>query len=109
MGNHSRGKARSNIDSTLEDSFPASDPPAWNMGRDTPPGETTTAARRKRQGHNRRSAGKRGSRGAARRPAPVAAQRMPPEGRPRGRRLLSPLAWLRWALRRSARPARRRS
>jgi hypothetical protein len=40
------------IDDTLDDSFPASDPPAWTMGREHPPA-TRPAAPAKRRGRGK--------------------------------------------------------
>ena len=107
MSKDNRGKAGRRVDTTLEDSFPASDPPAWNMGRDAAP----TAQQPKRQQQRRRT-----QRSTAKERVARADVREKPKAReaqaqgrvmPRGRRLLSPVAWLRWLLRRTLRPAER--
>jgi hypothetical protein len=37
MDDHPHSKTAEQMDDALDDSFPASDPPSWNMGRDRPP------------------------------------------------------------------------
>ena len=108
MSNRSRSKPRSRIDDTLEDSFPASDPPGWNMGRDTPQAEVP-AAKPKRSRQRSASAKRRVARADQRSPARAGERQMQGYTMPRGRRLLSPLAWLRWLLRRTVRPADRQA
>lgn len=98
MKHDPKTQQRDRIDQALDDSFPASDPPAWNLGREP----KSAAARRKRgTGKARRAAPAKRSR-----PAPQAAALGPPlrvRQRPRGLKLLSPRAWLRWALHPTAR------
>ena len=78
---------RDRIDDTLDQSFPASDPPAWTLGRERQPP--------RRSGKRRHAAPAQRSRTASK-AAPKPALRVSPL--PRGLRLLSPRAWLRWAL-----------
>jgi hypothetical protein len=97
MKHSAKTRQHDRIDQTLDDSFPASDPPAWNLGREPRPAPADTAPRRRRNSAEaRRTApAKRG------RPAPKAAALGRPlrvRQRPRGLKLLSPRAWLRWAL-----------
>ena len=112
MNNHSRGKARSSIDATLEDSFPASDPPAWNMGRDRPAAAAAKASRPRPKRQPRRTssstAKSRVKRADVRKQARAGERQLQGRAMPRGRLMLSPLAWLRWLLRRTVRPAERK-
>ena len=112
MSKHSRGKVRSSIDATLEDSFPASDPPAWNMGRDTPAAAPSkpSSPRPKRQPRRTSSstAKSRVRRADLRQETQAEERQVQGRALPRGRRMLSPVAWLRWLLRRTVRPAERK-
>ena len=110
MSNNNRGKAgragkrSKQVDTALEDSFPASDPPARNMSRATPP--AAQQPKQQPQRRTRRSTAKsRVARADVR--EKLKARELQVQGRvmPRGRRLLSPVAWLRWLLRRTLRPA----
>jgi len=110
MENRHRGKTRSKVDVALEDSFPASDPAARNMGRDAAqparpaasPGPQTKRPPRRGAGAKRRVA-----RADLREGAKAREQQMQGRTLPGGRLLLSPVAWLRWLLRRTVRPAER--
>lgn len=110
MTKQARDKARNSVDVALEDSFPASDPPASNMGRERPPA-TQTAARPKPKKQPRRTSGSAAKSRVKRADGreDVRAEERQLEGRtmPRGRLMLSPLAWMRWLLRRTVRPAER--
>lgn len=112
MNNHGRGKSSSSIDATLEDSFPASDPPAWNMGRDTPAAAPLKASRPKPRKQPRRTssstAQSRVRRADLRQETRAEERQVQGRAMPRGRLMLSPAAWLRWLLRRTVRPAERK-
>jgi hypothetical protein len=88
MKQSAKNRKRDQIDETLDQSFPASDPPAWNLGREPRP-ERSAGKRR------RAAPAKRSSRTASK-AAPQPTLRISPL--PHGLRLLSPRAWLRWAL-----------
>ena len=104
-------KARNSVDEALKDSFPASDPPASNMGRERPPAAPAASSRPKQKKQPRRidenAAKSRLKRADVR--EDVRAEEKQLEGRamPKGRLMLSPLAWMRWLLRRTVRPAER--
>lgn len=110
MAKQARDKARNSVDEALEDSFPASDPPASNMGRERPP-PTQAASRPKQKKQPRRTSGTTAKSRVKRADVreDVRAEERQLEGRamPRGRLMLSPLAWMRWLLRRTVRPAER--
>lgn len=112
MSKNSRSKARSSIDATLEDSFPASDPPAGNRGRDTPVTAPSKSSRPKAKRQPRRTSSSTAQSRVRRADVrqEVRAEERQVQGRvlPRGRRMLSPVAWLRWLLRRTVRPAERK-
>ena len=112
MNNHGRGKSVSSIDTTLEDSFPASDPPAWNMGRDTPAAAPSKPSQPKPNRQPRRTssstAKSRVRRADVRQETRAEERQVQGRALPRGRRMLSPVAWLRWLLRRTVRPAERK-
>ena len=94
MKHSAKTRQRDRIDQALDDSFPASDPPAWNLGREPKP--APAAQRKSGTDKARRAAPAKRSR-----PAPKAAVLGRPlrvRQRPRGLKLLSTRAWLRWAL-----------
>lgn len=86
MKQGAKTRKRDHIDETLDQSFPASDPPDWNLGREPRPA---------RAGNKRRRAAP-GRRGRVATKAVPQALRISPL--PRGLKLLSPRAWLHWAL-----------
>ncbi|MDB5973550.1 MAG: hypothetical protein JWR07_310 [Nevskia sp.] len=110
MANQTRDKARNSIDVALEDSFPASDPPASNMGRERPPA-AAAAPRPKQKKQPRRTSGStaksRVKRADVREEVRDEEKQLEGRAMPRGRLMLSPLAWMRWLLRRTVRPAER--
>jgi hypothetical protein len=89
MKHSAKNRKRDQIDETLDQSFPASDPPAWNLGREPRPERSGNGSKRRRAAPARRSR-------TASKTAPRPTLRISPL--PRGLRLLSPRAWLRWAL-----------
>ena len=116
MENRNRGKTGNRVDATLNDSFPASDPPAWNVGRDKPQATpaaaqaaaSTTKPKRPRQGTRSASAKSRLARADQRKQVKAEERQIEGRAMPKGRLMLSPVAWLRWLLRRTVRPAERR-
>jgi hypothetical protein len=110
MNKKKRAGARNRVDTALEDSFPASDPPSFNMGAERSPerpGASRAAPRvtRSRRGNRAADSRQRAARGRRRLPAAPSTREMESTAFPGGWRLLSPGAWLRWLLRRGVRPA----
>ncbi|WP_029922051.1 hypothetical protein [Nevskia soli] len=103
-------QARNSVDVALEDSFPASDPPASNMGRERTP-VAQAASRPKQKKQPRRTSGStaksRVERADVREDVRAGERQLEGRAMPRGRLMLSPLAWMRWLLRRTVRPAER--